>query len=340
MNLYINNLKDNEVITSFNFARNSDYVFSEIITKDKFDILHNKNKLYNISESENQILYVNSEIKIKENDVIFCNTYFVKELFSKLKNVSNLKNLKLITNQTDHSITKELFKLKPSCISEWYSINIDFNSPDLIPIPLGLSNQNEKNLNKKHFSELKENKNKIYKIYINFQKNTNYFKRNKQIKKFKNKSFVHIDEPNLQLSEYAEKLNSYKFILCPVGNGIDTHRVWESLYAGSVPIVQKHISMSTLENLDAIQIDDFKGIDLNLIRNYTPNTENDQKLNIEYWINKITESKLKSDEILNIKLTKEDLDKFNKNYFRKLGKESNLKKIKTFQRKLYSKLGF
>ena len=36
------NLKINEVITSYNFARNSDNVFSEIITKDKFDLLDNK----------------------------------------------------------------------------------------------------------------------------------------------------------------------------------------------------------------------------------------------------------------------------------------------------------
>ena len=340
MNLYINELKENEVITSFNFARNSDYVFSEIITKDKFDLLDNKNSLYKISETENHILYVNSEIKIKENDVIFCNTYFIKDLFAKIEHIGNLKNLKLITNQTDHSITKELFKLKPTCISEWYSININFNSPDLIPIPLGLSNENEKNLNKKHFSKLKENKNKIYKIYINFQKNTNYIKRNKHIKKFKNKTFIHIDEPNLQLDVYAEKLNSYKFILCPVGNGIDTHRVWESLYAGSVPIVQKHISMSTLENLNAIQIDDFSNIDFKLIDNYSPKKENNKKLTIEFWTNKIRNSKLKSDEFFSIKLTNEDLNEFKKNYFQIQRKESNLKKIKTLQRKLYSKLGF
>ena len=93
MNLYINELKENEVITSFNFARNSDYVFSEIITKDKFDLLENKNSLYKISETENHILYVNSEIKIKENDVIFCNTYFIKYLFAKIENIGNLKNL-------------------------------------------------------------------------------------------------------------------------------------------------------------------------------------------------------------------------------------------------------
>ena len=113
MNLYINELKNKEVITSYNFARNSDNVFSEVITKDKFDLLDNKSKLFKISETENQILYINSEFKVTENDVIFCNTYFVKDLFSKLKNINNLKNLKLITSQTDHSITNELITSHP-----------------------------------------------------------------------------------------------------------------------------------------------------------------------------------------------------------------------------------
>lgn len=340
MNLYINQLKSNEVITSYNFARNSDSVFSEIITKDKFDLLDNKNKLFKIIETENQILYINSEFKVTENDVIFCNTYFVKDLFSKLKNINNLKNLKLITSQTDHSITNELFKLKPNCISQWYSINVNFSSPDLIPIPLGLSNENEKNLNIKHFSKLKENKNKIDKIYVNFQSNTNYLKRSKQLKRFKNKSFVHVDEPNLKLDDYAEQLNLYKFILCPEGNGIDTHRVWESLYAGSVPIVQKHISMSTLENLNAIEVDDFSSIDVNLIDNYSPKKEIIKKLTIDFWIKIIRESKLPSSEFIEIKLTYDDLSMYKKNYFDKLKKESNFKKIKTFQRKVYKKFGF
>ena len=44
----------------------------------------------------------------------------------------------------------------------------------------------------------------------------------------------------MSLREYKERLNSHKFILCPPGNGVDTHRVWESLYLGSIPVVEKN----------------------------------------------------------------------------------------------------
>jgi len=39
--------------------------------------------------------------------------------------------------------------------------------------------------------------------------------------------------------EYCELLRQYDFVVCPRGNGRDTHRLWESLYMGSIPIVKK-----------------------------------------------------------------------------------------------------
>ena len=33
--------------------------------------------------------------------------------------------------------------------------------------------------------------------------------------------------------------SSFKFIACPRGNGTDTHRFWESLYRGSIPVVKR-----------------------------------------------------------------------------------------------------
>ncbi len=37
--------------------------------------------------------------------------------------------------------------------------------------------------------------------------------------------------------QFALKMNSYKYVACPRGNGIDSHRFWETLYRGSIPIV-------------------------------------------------------------------------------------------------------
>lgn len=36
-------------------------------------------------------------------------------------------------------------------------------------------------------------------------------------------------------------VSKHKYVLCPRGNGMDTHRTWEALYAGSVPIIKESI---------------------------------------------------------------------------------------------------
>ena len=40
--------------------------------------------------------------------------------------------------------------------------------------------------------------------------------------------------------KYQEALQSLYFCCCPMGNGFDTHRFWESLYFGAIPIVKSH----------------------------------------------------------------------------------------------------
>lgn len=38
---------------------------------------------------------------------------------------------------------------------------------------------------------------------------------------------------------YLESIKHHDFVLCPRGNGRDTHRLWETLYLGSTPIVKR-----------------------------------------------------------------------------------------------------
>ena len=75
-------------------------------------------------------------------------------------------------------ITKRIYKLKPKCISEWYSINVDTKQKDLIPIPIGVANFHSRNLNEKMFEDdinlgrLYFEKSNLF--YLNFNQNTNF----------------------------------------------------------------------------------------------------------------------------------------------------------------------
>lgn len=60
-------------------------------------------------------------------------------------------------------------------------------------------------------------------------------------------------------SEYAKIVQKHRFVICPRGNGIDTHRFWETLYRGSVPIVLRDPWSQSLKihNLPMVEVEEF-----------------------------------------------------------------------------------
>ena len=294
MSVLINGIKENQILSSYNFARNSDIVYSEMISKENFKDLSKEN-LTIIYETENMIFYKNTKFEIKENDIIFCNTHFIKSLFLQLKNIKDFENIKLITHQTDIPITKKLYETKPECISEWYSINVDTVDKNLIPIPLGVSNDySPKNPKYKEFQKIKNISNKDNKIYLNFEINTNRRERFNLYNLYENNISFFVEKPTLKMIEYLERLNENVFILCPWGNGYDTHRFWESIYVGSIPITKKHKTYDSASKLPNIQVRNYKDLNFEKMNNIRLNFDESkfeyEKLTIDWWINKIKDT--------------------------------------------------
>lgn len=50
--------------------------------------------------------------------------------------------------------------------------------------------------------------------------------------------------------EYASVSSRYKFVACLRGNGIDTHRFWETIYRGGVPVVEDSIWAQNIKSLN------------------------------------------------------------------------------------------
>ena len=203
MSLLINQLKKSEILTSYNFARASDIVFSETLTHKQFDEIKDKEDIEIVFKNSYLIFYLRKKFSLCENDVI--------------------------THQTDIPITKKLYNKKPECISKWFSINVDYENDNLIPIPLGLANDySPKNIMKQDFNKITKNNDKAEKLYVNFQKNTNLKERKALLKKFEEIHWAFTEKPNQEIDTYLHNLNKYKFTLSPWGNGYDTHRFWEA----------------------------------------------------------------------------------------------------------------
>lgn len=55
--------------------------------------------------------------------------------------------------------------------------------------------------------------------------------------------------------QYLRNLRTSGLVLCPEGNGVDTHRFWETLYMGGVPVVTKNPMMEFFySNLPVIKL--------------------------------------------------------------------------------------
>ena len=87
--------------------------------------------------------------------------------------------------------------------------------------------------------------------------------------------------------EYSRLSQQYEFIACPRGNGIDTHRFWESLYRGSVPVVKRSIWTEMIEELGLpiVQLDSWEEIhQLDLEGEFSKHLDNPrQALSPDYW---------------------------------------------------------
>lgn len=262
----------NDFLSGYNFARFSDVVFSETIP-----------------ENNTYRTYIANNFELKDNDIIFCKTDNICLLFEILKDENEIKNVKLITHESDFEINENLFLTKPKCISKWYSTNVNYKDKNLIPIPIGLANDYCKITLK--YKNLTRTYNCEKLLYINHRNSTCLLYRSWIYDYFQTNDWCTVDAPNLSLDEYKCQLDRHKFILCPRGNGIDTHRLWESLYHGIIPIVEKHTHYRCLEDLPALVVDSFTNITEDFLTEKMDSLSklkfNMEKLKVSWWMDKI-----------------------------------------------------
>tara|TARA_Y100000591_G_scaffold326435_1_gene349103 strand:+ start:8010 stop:9047 length:1038 start_codon:yes stop_codon:yes gene_type:complete len=284
-----------EIISGFKFAEIADVVFSGVFLKSQVSELNLKDNVDNQIGDLEYIFVRKKKFELKENQIIFCKTEYIKELFKILDKQCKFKNIKLITHQSDLKITKKIYLSKPNCISKWYSINVDYDAKDLIPIPIGIANFHSKNLNEKIFTNGNQ-KNNYYSeknelLYVNFNPNTNFGHRKALYPYFHQMNWVNTDLASLKHEQYKSKMSNHSFTLAPWGNGIDTHRFWETLYSGSIPITKKHLIYTSFTTLPKILVEDYEVINhkflIDKLQDLIKNKENYnlEELDFKYWKN-------------------------------------------------------
>lgn len=78
--------------------------------------------------------------------------------------------------------------------------------------------------------------------------------------------------------EYYERLCISKYVVCPEGQGHDTHRIYESIYFGAVPILLKPSVLSHLyKDMPIVYVDSWDSIELNW---------EDDKKRLDDWVSR------------------------------------------------------
>jgi len=188
--------------------------------------------------------------KVNNQDIVFVKTdyleYFFEKMFPKLPD-----DIKLITHNSDYEISNKYIDIIQKSKITWFAQNLTIDSNEFNmfkPIPIGLENRSYlKNGKLSHFKKKNLfNGEKLTKIYCSFNFSTN-----------KNRIYIFNlvkDHDEIVFSRFKDHkrfvydLSKYQFNLCPEGNGIDTHRLWESLMLGVIPIVKKNNFIKNLSH--------------------------------------------------------------------------------------------
>jgi hypothetical protein len=213
----------------------------------------------------------------------------------------------IVSGHSDYPITEEISQRYPN--SKWFSVNTQ--SRHVSGIPLGITNDTNESETHRIYGnipmmlEVAQSPRQIKNlVYLNFSRfNHEYyipsyeFERVPLYEMLHSKHWVTCGESVNTFEgrkEFLKDIRNHDFVLCPRGNGIDTHRLWETLYMGSIPIVKNDIAHSGWQDLPILFINDWSEITEERLlvekKRIESTSWNFDKLRVGYWIDRIQRS--------------------------------------------------
>jgi hypothetical protein len=178
--------------------------------------------------------------------IIFCYSHRV-ELF--MQRIDLLQNdFTLVSHNEDTNITEKYKDLLDNPkLQFWHAQNVMYDHLKLGGIPIGIANRMWPHGNQYILREvIQKNIEKKNSVYFNFSIWTNAKERGICFKSLENKLPWHETQ---EFTPYLESLASYKYAICPPGNGIDCHRMWECFYLQVIPVVLRSVFTEKLSKV-------------------------------------------------------------------------------------------
>lgn len=249
--------------------------------------------------------------------VVFCKTDYIINLLQQCKRTPNNKYV-IVTHHSDYPVGRQLLQETPLNVVKWFAINVTHNHPLLESIPLGSASstwigvkESAEVQDSPEFVLIKEdNKAKEFKnlVYMDFGIHTNPTHRKEVYNYFKDKEWVTAQPCDIPLSEYEKsgffnKMEEYykniynhKYIVSPLGNGVDCGRVWQSIYLGAIPIIPRHININFYLDLPILVYDDINDLTEEFLKaqyDKILKKSNLCKSTISYWAERIQQERIR-----------------------------------------------
>lgn len=167
----------------------------------------------------------------------------------------------LMVGDTDEPQEPRDFSTLISNFSKIYSVNLTYETEKIRALPIGLESQSyrsagELKIFKKHILQNKVIKRKIG-ILVAWNDQTNRLKRESAREKLRMNPEVYEVKTRLPARNIHKLIRKSLFVACPVGNGKDTHRVWETLYLDAIPIMLKEDNIASESDWPIFMINDW-----------------------------------------------------------------------------------
>ena len=237
---------------------------------------------------------------VKNNDVVFLKTD-LKDIYFKTQHPRINNKYILISHNSDHIIGRREEDLIDDKIVHWFAQNLSFKSNEKFsPLPIGFENRRYlhngvvRNLKKVEATKYKKNN----RILSSYNSATNPEVRHSLDKIVNDLKFINTQKFDNNF-EYLMGLKKHSFVLCPEGNGLDTHRIWEGLLTKTMPILKKTDFSINFHNLgipillidDWVELKEIDDVEVNFFYEKFKDFEYLKYVKKEFWMNFINEKK-------------------------------------------------
>jgi hypothetical protein len=265
----------------------------------------------------------------KHTPIVFVQTHLLMKFLTLWGPMPHTCRIRLLTHNSDYSspwepsntrwkggVATEYAQqrrdvLENADVDRWYGQNVVIVHPKLHPIPIGLENRYNKY--GAHYDIYKDVgtdalpalARRSRTLFVSFNLKTNPRERGQALQAAKDLSkrnadlvtFYHGTPPKkgspaeyrAALRKFLTEMTQHQFVLAPHGHGVDTHRLWEALYVGCIPIVLRSSMDKLLEGLPVLLVEHYADISEALLdkaaARLAPRFDSAKQtyLNLTYW---------------------------------------------------------